>query len=65
MRADLERAHGECIAELKGHTKELGYVEFSPDGTRLVTVPFDAIGDAGVTGDHTIRVWDAQDGRLL
>jgi WD40 repeat protein/serine/threonine protein kinase len=56
---------GECIAELKGHTKELGYVEFSPDGTRLVTVPLDAIGDAGVTGDHTIRVWDAQDGRLL
>ncbi|CAE6467361.1 unnamed protein product [Rhizoctonia solani] len=37
---------------LEGHTREVMSVEFSPDGTRIVSASY----------DKTIRVWDAQNG---
>ncbi|MBN9118788.1 MAG: PD40 domain-containing protein [Planctomycetes bacterium] len=40
---------------LRGHTKRVECVEFSPDGTRL----------ASVAVDGTLRVWDATTGECV
>src|SRR4051794_19600019 len=40
---------------LKGHTKYVGHVVFSPDGKRL----------ASGSGDTTVKVWDAATGQEL
>ncbi|CAE6443875.1 unnamed protein product, partial [Rhizoctonia solani] len=40
---------------LQGHSREVRSVEFSPDGSRIVSASY----------DKTIRVWDAKNGELL
>src|SRR5436190_709519 len=42
---------------LKGHTRGVYRVAFSPDGTRLVS--------AGGDGDATVKIWNPQTGELL
>src|SRR5262245_33957662 len=42
---------------LKGHTRRVNRVAFSPDGSRIAS--------AGGDGDATARIWDAQTGALL
>jgi WD40 repeat protein len=44
---------GQETLTLKGHTRPVFHVAFSPDGTRL----------ASSSGDETVRVWDARAAR--
>jgi WD40 repeat protein/DNA-binding SARP family transcriptional activator len=46
---------GELLLTLKGHTREVLDVEFSPDGTRIATA----------SADGTAKIWDARTGNLL
>lgn len=50
-----DAATGEPLAELKGHTGEIGTAAFNFDGTRVVTASYDG----------TARVWDAATGDSL
>jgi dipeptidyl aminopeptidase/acylaminoacyl peptidase len=50
-----DAATGEEIHTLKGHTKEVSSVSFSPDGTRI----------ASGSHDQTIRLWDAATGEEI
>lgn len=43
------------IATLRGHQARLHCVQFSPDGSRIVTA----------SRDRTVRIWSGDDGRLL
>ncbi len=51
----MGRASGKPPLELKGHTKDVRSVAFSPDGTRIVTGSYDS----------TAKVWDAVTGKSL
>src|SRR5262245_32393389 len=42
---------------LRGHTRPVNQVAFSPDGTRIAS--------AGGDGDATVKLWDSQIGELL
>ena len=42
------------ITKLEGHTSYVRSVAYSPDGMRIISG----------SGDHTIRMWDAQSGKL-
>ncbi len=44
-----------AVKVLKGHTKIVRDVQFTPDGTRVVTG----------SNDHTVRAWDVATGKLL
>ncbi|KAG8703636.1 hypothetical protein FRC11_010568, partial [Ceratobasidium sp. 423] len=44
-----------CSAPLKGHTNNVTSVQFSPDGTRIVSSSY----------DKTIRIWDSKTGIAL
>jgi WD40 repeat protein len=46
---------GELLHRLTGHGSTITDVEFSPDGTRVVTASY----------DHDSRIWDVRSGRLL
>lgn len=48
-------ASGKLLHRLTGHQSLVTDVEFSPDGTRLVTA----------SDDHDARIWDVSSGRLL
>jgi WD40 repeat protein len=50
-----DAASGRLLHRLTGHRSLVTDVEFSPDGTRLVTASV----------DHDSRVWDVSSGRLL
>ena len=50
-----DAASGKLLHRLTGHRSLVTDVEFSPDGTRLVTA----------SDDHDARVWDVASGRLL
>ena len=71
---------GKPLFSLVGHSGVLSKAVASNDGTRLLTVSFDAtthysyvdpLGETVNTstspdyGDQTVRIWDATDGRLL
>ncbi len=51
----IERDDHPIARVLRGHTAGITAMEFSPDGTRLVTA----------SEDHTARIWDAHTGQLL
>src|SRR5262245_39837523 len=42
---------------LRGHSRPVNQVAFSPDGTRIAS--------AGGDGDATVKLWDSQTGELL
>ena len=46
---------GRQLLELKGHTDEVTCIDFSPDGSRVITG----------SGDNTVRLWDATNGAAL
>ena len=46
---------GDEILVLKGHTEQVNTIQFSPDGTRLVTA----------SDDKTARIWDAVTGKQI
>jgi WD40 repeat protein len=50
-----ERATGEQLARLRGHTDLITALAFAPDSKRVVTA----------SADHTVRVWDAGTGKEL
>jgi WD40 repeat protein len=50
---DLEK--GETIRTLQGHTDPVNAVALTSDGRRVLSGP----------ADHTLRVWDLEDGREL
>src|SRR5437763_10554703 len=45
------------LTVLRGHTRSVYAVAFSPDGTRIAT--------AGGDGDATVKIWDSQTAVLL
>ena len=47
---------GELLHTLKGHTREVAAITFSPDGRTLAT--------GGLSGDYLIRLWNTQTGKL-
>jgi WD40 repeat protein len=51
----LDSATGQVIRELPGHTEGARQRHFTSDGDRLVVC----------CGDHTLRIWDLKDGKLL
>lgn len=53
-----DAATGRQLLALEGHTSAVIGAAFSSDGTRIVT-------SGGGFGDNTIRVWKADDGRLV
>ena len=44
------------LIELKGHTSDVRYANFSPDGKKIVTESW---------FDETVRIWDAESGKEL
>jgi WD40 repeat protein len=48
-------AWGQPIKELRGHTAPVFAVAFRPDGERM----------ASASSDHTIKVWDVYNGRII
>lgn len=54
-------AIGSTVRVLKGHTKQVNSVAFSPDGTMLAS----ASGGEWGRGDDTVRLWRVSDGTLL
>jgi WD40 repeat protein len=46
---------GKLVDSLKGHTSSIGFLQFSPNGSTIVTV----------SDDGTAKVWDANSGVLL
>ncbi len=50
-----DAATGQEIRTLKGHTRIVSSVAFSPDGKRL----------ASATYDETVKVWDAATGQEI
>jgi WD40 repeat protein len=46
---------GRQVSTLKGHTHNVSCVAFLPDGARIVSG----------SGDRSVRIWDAQSGRIL
>jgi WD40 repeat protein len=50
-----DRATGNAIAELKGHTATVTALKFLPDGLRL----------ASASLDKTVRLWNVADGQLV
>lgn len=51
----LRKAYLNNNAILKGHTSSVFCVRFSPDGKQIATA----------SEDHTARIWDVNDGRIL
>src|SRR5689334_9581856 len=45
------------VLVLRGHSRPINQVAFSPDGTRIAS--------AGGDGDATVKLWDSQTGELL
>lgn len=53
--AALRKATQHNSAILKGHNWSVNYVSYNSDGTRIISG----------SGDHTLRIWDANTGREL
>ncbi|MBI4854422.1 MAG: protein kinase [Acidobacteria bacterium] len=50
----LEIATGKILTSFTNHQRKITSVEFSPDGTRVVTV-----------SEDTVKIWDAKNGKAL
>src|SRR5262249_44234226 len=57
----LDAATGRVLHELNDHHKYVDHAMFSPNGRRLVSFGT----DANANGDHEVRVWDVDTGKLL
>ncbi|CAG7849701.1 SubName: Full=Related to archipelago beta form (F-box-WD40 repeat protein) {ECO:0000313/EMBL:CCA74347.1}, partial [Serendipita indica DSM 11827] len=51
----LEKSYRGLPEALRGHTKDVNAIAFSPDGSRIVSA----------SDDNTIRLWDAETGQSL
>lgn len=58
---------GKTIKILKGHTSPVNTVAYSPDGKFIASGSGEmrTFGEKPVPSDNTIRLWDAQTGKLL
>jgi RNA polymerase sigma factor (sigma-70 family) len=57
----LDAATGRVLHELNDHHRYVDHAMFSPNGRRIVSFGT----DANANGDHDVRVWDAETGKLL